>query len=283
MCSGSSAPGTSPADGPEDREPFEELADGVLVWWGDLGVHEQTNVGVVRSAGATVVIDSNFPWAAERLVRTITANGWVPVTHVVNTHYHVDHSMGNGVFAAAGATIVGAAGQGAELRAKGQEDAVVQTGSESDLLMPPALEFSGELRFFSPDLILRSVEPAHTSSDVVAWLPEARVLFVGDLAVNWEHGNNLSDADADIPGWLRVLEQCIALDPAVVVPAHGARMTTDDLRAQRDFIAELWDHVRSGRPDRPDEFVRKHPRFVADEEQYAEMADSLRAAARNGG
>jgi cyclase len=270
------------SDSSDHLEPFEQLADNVFVWWGDLGVHEQTNVGVVLSSGGAVVIDSNFPWAAERLVKTITSNGWGPVTHVVNTHYHVDHSLGNRVFASGGATIVGALGQGDELRAKGQQDAVVQTGSESDLLMPPSLEFSGELRFFQPDLILRSVEPAHTSSDVIAWLPESRILFVGDLAVNWEHGNNLSDADADIRGWIRVLDQCIELDPAMVVPAHGARMTADDLRAQRDFIADLWDHVTSGRPDRPDDFKQKHPRFVADAEQYREMAGSLREAVPGG-
>lgn len=65
---------------------------------------------------------------------------------------------------------------------------------------------------------LRHVGPAHTRGDVVAWLPERRVLFTGDLA--WS-GTTPFVLMGSVSGSLRVLDELRALDPEVVVPGHG--------------------------------------------------------------
>ena len=53
-----------------------------------------------------LVIDANFPWAAEKIITDIKAITPKPVRFVFNTHYHADHTLGNSVFTAHGATIV---------------------------------------------------------------------------------------------------------------------------------------------------------------------------------
>jgi cyclase len=275
------------------EESFVALGDRVSYWQGDLGAHEQTNVGIVRTGESIVVIDANFAWAAERILASIRSQYGEPVTHVVNTHYHVDHSLGNSVYANAGITIVGAEGQRRELIEKGPHDAIVQTGEVPERFYPPTLEFTGRITFYEPTLHLTSVGPAHSAADVVAWLPDDGVLFVGDLAVAWDHGNNFSDDDADIERWIGVLDDCIALEPRVVIPAHGRLSHVADLIEQRDFMRELWDGARAvagGASESElrtgavaERLIARYPDYAVDARRFEEMAGSMLEAARKVG
>lgn len=276
------------------QEPLVALGDRVHVWLGDLGAHEQTNVGIVVADDAVVVVDANFPWAARRILDTIERRWARPVRFVVNTHYHVDHSLGNQVFADAGAVVVGAAGQRRELLEKGPADAVVQIGEVPDRFCPARLEFTGALTLHDPTLELRAVGPAHTAADAVAWLPDDGVLFVGDLAVAWDDGNNFSDPDADLERWIRVLDDLTALGPAQVVPAHGRLATAADLQDQRRFLEALWSAAGDAlrRADGPEDLrsgamgqriLEQHRDYAIDRAKYAEMAESVLDARRASG
>jgi glyoxylase-like metal-dependent hydrolase (beta-lactamase superfamily II) len=90
--------------------------------------------------------------------------------------------------------------------------------------------------------------PAHTAGDLVVHLPDAGVLAAGDLleeAAPWLEG-------ADVPGWAAALGRLQALDPAVVLPAHGgvqrdrrlldgeAALFRDLVEAGRRAVAEGW-------------------------------------------
>lgn len=268
---------------PGSSESFSRLGDRVWFWQGDLATHEQTNVGVVVDGDALVVVDANFGWAAERIVPALGATFGLPISHVANTHHHVDHSLGNDVFVRAGATVVGAAGQRAELLATGPDDALVQVGERLDSFSPATLEFDRTLTFPRSGLELHAVPPAHTACDLVAWVPADSVLFVGDLAVNWEHGNNFSDGSADVDGWLRALEWCLAREPRVVVPAHGRVGGPEVLQRQHAFITAIWaaasEAVASGRPGIPAATSRRlldeHPGLAVDVETLAEMAEAM--------
>jgi cyclase len=270
------------------HEPLLRLSDSVSFWQGDLDRHEQTNVGVIVVDHARIIIDANFEDPARRILRTLQTRDQASVAHVVNTHYHADHSLGNSVYADAGATIVGARGQRDELLAKGRDDAKAQTGTVPDQLFPPTLEFSDVLEFPECGLQLLAVGPAHSRADLIAWLPSDGILFVGDLAVAWEHGNNFSDPDADIDGWLRALERCAALRPRVVVPAHGRLSEPGVLDSQRAFISELWG-LASTAVDRGDDLddpavarrlLADHAEFAVDTQRLGEMSRSMLAAAK---
>lgn len=229
-------------------ETFERLGERTWVWLGDLGRHEQTNVGVIPDEHALVLVDGNFEWATARIAPAAREEFGLPVRHVVNTHYHVDHSLGNGVFVEAGATIVGALGQRRELLEKGAADALVQVKEVPERFYPAELEFRGTIVFPFSGLELHSLPTAHTASDVIAWMPDDAVLFVGDLAVAWEHGNNFGDDDSDIDGWIAALDRCLSFAPRVVVPAHGRVGGPEILTGQRDFMRELWDWARAAPP-----------------------------------
>jgi cyclase len=274
-----------------DLEPFERLSDRVAFWQGDLSRHEQTNVGVVSAGGSAVVIDANFAAPARRILASLEAQGDVSVKHVVNTHYHADHTLGNVVYVHAGASVVGASGQRLELLAKGKQDAMDQTGEEPSELYPTMLEFNDSLVFCEHDLHLIAVGPAHSGADLVAWLPGDEILFVGDLAVNWDHGSNFSDVDADIANWIAALDRCLDLRPRLVVPAHGALAGAELLDQQRRFMVDLWEAALAaadgGSPadsitsdSAVEHFVAKHAAQAVDPSRFREMASSMLVAAR---
>jgi cyclase len=274
-----------------DQEPvesFNRLGERTWLWPGDLARHEQTNVGIIEDEDALIIVDANFGWAAERILTGLQHRFDRPVRHVANTHYHVDHSMGNEIFVRAGATVIGASGQRAELLAKGAEDAVIQVGAPPERFWPATLEFTGVITFPVSGLQLISLPPAHTASDLLAWVPGDSVLFVGDLAVAWEHGNNFSDEAADIDGWLAALDRCRALSPRTVVPAHGRIGGIEILERQHGFVETLWAAARAAvSADRSELDAAASRRLLEDFGDYAvdpgrleEMAGSMLDAAR---
>jgi cyclase len=65
------------------------------------------NAGFVVGSDAVLVVDTfENPAAAQKLLVVVRQKTTLPIRFVVNTHYHLDHVAGNGVFAAAGATVL---------------------------------------------------------------------------------------------------------------------------------------------------------------------------------
>jgi cyclase len=80
----------------------------------------------------------------------------------------------------------------------------------------------------------------------VAYLPKEKILVSGDLCVNWKLGNNVADPDADIDNWIRVLDDLAQWDIRTVVVGHGSLGSTEILRAQRAYLADMQEQVRAG-------------------------------------
>src|SRR5205807_1036561 len=81
--------------------------------------------------------------------------------------------------------------------------------------------------------------PAHTTNDVIAWLPQTRVLFAGDLVFN---GGTPFVVMGSVAGSVAALERLRELAPAVIVPGHGAvcgPATIDDQIAYLRFVQSV--------------------------------------------
>src|SRR5260370_2413255 len=96
--------------------------------------------------------------------------------------------------------------------------------------------------------------PGHTRRDPIAYLPKEKILFTGDLCVNFA-GNNIADPDADPDNWLRVLDDLSQKDVGVLIPGHGGKGSTETPRGQRADPAGQINRGRNGiekgRPARP--------------------------------
>lgn len=87
---------------------------------------------------------------------------------------------------------------------------------------------------------------AHTTNDVVAWVPERRVLYTGDLVF---HGGTPFVVMGSITGSLAALDWLRSFEPDVIVPGHGPVCgveALDGIEAYLRFVADLAAEGRSG-------------------------------------
>ena len=245
-----------------------QLAPGVYFWQGDTVVRRPANCTWVLFRDYVVVIDANFPWGAREILPEIKKTTTLPIRFVFNTHYHADHTFGNGIFMEAGATIVCSRECGAESRSKGETDwqnqvlnraeradasvhdraVAAETRERGYRLEHPTVLFDERLVFDDGDRRLELIRmgPGHTKGDGVAYLPKEKILMTGDLCVNWSSGNNVGDPDADHDNWIRALDQLAQWDVNIVVPGHGRLGKTETLRGQRAYLADMLEQVCAG-------------------------------------
>lgn len=232
--------------------PVRELAPGTFYYFGDELKHRSANCVWVIFRDYVVVVDANYPWAAKEILQEVRKTTDKPVRFVVNTHYHHDHSFGNGVFADSGAVVVSTAAAAEEMKTLGRKEwAQNYSGQPLDGYTQtfPSMTFDSLLTFDDGDQHLELIRmgPAHTYGDAIAWLPRERILITGDLFVNgnpW--GNNVADPHADFERWLGVLETLISLNATIVVPGHGAPTTTEMLKRQHAYLQDMLNQVRQG-------------------------------------
>ena len=95
-----------------------------------------------------------------------------------------------------------------------------------------------ELDLGGRGVLFAHLGPGHTDHDLVVGVPDARVLFAGDLV---EQGARPAFEDAHPLRWPTTLTALLALGAAVVVPGHGEPVDATFVTAQRDELAKLAD------------------------------------------
>ncbi|HEX5567792.1 MAG TPA: MBL fold metallo-hydrolase [Streptomyces sp.] len=217
-----SAAGPPPEAGPS----MEEVADGVYAFVQPPGGWCLNNAGLVTGGtgdgGPAVLVDTAATEARARRLRE-EVERIVPGGPgiVVNTHFHGDHTFGNGQFTPR-AVVVAHEGTRADTAAEGlwlcELWPSVEWGEITVTL--PTLTFRDRLTLHAGRLRVELLHlgPAHTANDVVAWVPERGVLFTGDLV--WS-GVTPFVLMGSITGSLRALDRMRGLGPRAVVPGHG--------------------------------------------------------------
>jgi cyclase len=216
---------SSAHDHPELGPPqLIEVADRVFGYIQPDGTWYINNTGFIVGDRSVISIDA---CSTERRTRAyldrIASVTPAPVTTLVNTHHHGDHTYGNCVFG--DITIIGQERCRAEIIATGLlgNTGIWEPVDWGELtLAPPTVTFTDGLRLWSGDLPvdLRYVgQPAHTSNDTLVWLPEQQVLFCGDLLFN---GGTPFLLMGSVTGAIEVLTTVVAPIPAAaIVPGHG--------------------------------------------------------------
>src|SRR5215813_4757671 len=91
----------------EDDFQLVKVADGVYAAIAKSGGLASGNAGFVVGDGGVLVVDTFFtPAAAEELISEIAKITQQPIRFAINTHYHLDHTGGNQVFAARNIPII---------------------------------------------------------------------------------------------------------------------------------------------------------------------------------
>jgi glyoxylase-like metal-dependent hydrolase (beta-lactamase superfamily II) len=253
---------------------LQEIADGVHAW---IGANGDSNAGAVETIDGVVVVDAQQNLRlAKRFRAALQTSVSRPITCLVNTHFHLDHTAGNVAFA--DVPIVANAHTGAIMESYlGASDSGEWTVSDvglklrlffgsniQDLVVPGCPEESWFVnRMSGPDydtIVLRGPTeafadsfsfgrahgemrlaywgPAHCDGDVIVWLERAKVVFLGDLMF---HGRFPWLGDCDLDGWIGHLGRVLSLDVDKVVPGHGSLATLKDVAEFRSLLMALRD------------------------------------------
>jgi cyclase len=200
-----------------------------------------------------LVIDANFPAGARLIVQAIRAVTDKPIRFAFDSHHHGDHVYGNQVMVEHGAVPVAHTGVIEELKrfetgyyggkpGAWESSAKDRADVRSSKLKPPSVLFPRELYFDDGKhrVELHHLGVAHTHGDAVAWLPNERVLFTGDVCVN---GPFNYVGDGDVTQWIQTLDAVKKLGPKVVCTGHGARSTATVLDDQQAFFKALREEI----------------------------------------
>src|SRR5437763_923529 len=249
-----------------------KVGDGVYATVAKPGGLASGNAGFVIGDDGVVVVDTFFtPAAAEELVAEIAKLTPKPIKFAVNTHYHLDHTGGNQLFAARGVPIVAHDNvmswqttknrrflPSPEELKKRRDDAVAQKNDrlvrrldamQAIVLTNPTLTLgSGVMHLW---LGKREVQlftlAGHTGGDVLAFVPDANVLFTGDMGWTRTLPNLV---DATVNDWIPSPDKILAQYPnAKFVTGHGQPATAAELREFRGYLDDLRTRVRKAIAD----------------------------------
>ncbi len=207
------------------------------------GSHAGSNAGFIIGDDGVLVVDSfEDPAAAQALLKVIREKTPLPLRYVVNTHYHLDHVAGNGVFQAAGAVILAQRNVRAwerteNLKFFGDKITPAQRKTVQSFVLPSVVYRHGMELYLGQRKVVVRVLPGHTGGDSIVVVPDADVVFTGDLF--WNHSlPNLIDADTSA----QIRSNAVFghdYPAATFVPGHGQIGHAADVAAFRGYLLAL--------------------------------------------
>ncbi len=227
------------------------VAPGVYVFPGDLAAPSAANLGVIANAGVIVgsggmvVIGTGTSDAhGERLLQSIAALGDKPVLLALNLYAAPEHVLGNTAFARRGIPIL-AHRETDRYMAQNCDVCIRNLGAAigadklagSRLARPDRLiDGATTLTVGGRTLDILYVGPAQQPGGIAVLDRESGVLFAGALATL----DVIPDAhDADIDGWLAMLDAMRRTEPRVLVPGRGPVAPPQRLADVADYLTAL--------------------------------------------
>lgn len=244
----------STADLGEKRISFDEIGPGVFAYTAE----GDPNSGVVVGDEGVLVFDAQAtPAMAGRVIERIRRVTDKPVTHVVLSHYHAVRVLGAPAYGAS--NIVASDLTRALIAERGEQDKASEIGRFPRLfqgaetiagLTWPTLTFATQASLWLGRREVRLIHlgRGHTMGDIIAYIPDCRAIFAGDLV---EYGATPYCGDAHFGDWPETLERLAAFEPAAMVPGRGAALTDrltvqEAIEGTHDFVRDLDASVREG-------------------------------------
>lgn len=202
------------------------------------------NAGIVIGSDGVLVVDTLISAKeGERLLADSRKVTNKPIKYVVTTHTHLDHALGNCVFAKLGATVVSQiadrdmlAEKGAGIIANAGNFGLKPEEMAGTTVALPTLAFGDklELDLGGERVVLLHPAASHTAGSLVVYVPRQKLLFSGDILFTDFHPFM---TDGDLAGWSRTLDTLMGMEIDRIVPGHGPLSSKKDLQEMKDYLA----------------------------------------------
>lgn len=201
------------------------------------------NIGVSIGDDGVIIIDDQFGPLTQKIEAAIAELSDKPITFVMNSHFHYDHTDGNTNFGRAGAYIV--AQDNARKRMESTQvlsgSGRVQEAYESAGL--PKITFEDSMRFYfngnAVDIV--NTGNGHTDGDAQVFFRESNVIHTGDMYVRYGLPFTDRDNGGTTDGMIDALWNISGLinDDTIIIPGHGALSNRADLLEFRDMLVVI--------------------------------------------
>ena len=208
------------------------------------------NIAVLTGRDGKVLIDAGITASRPRIMEALDGLSGDPIRHLINTHWHFDHTDGNEWLHSEGAEITAQENTRKHLSetTRVEDWNFTFPSSPSDALPTKVFDQDQMLQLNGATIELKKYSPAHTDSDISVYFSEADVLHVADTFWNGYFPFIDYSTGGNIDGMIRAANANVdrATDKTIVIPGHGpignkAQLTEfhDMLVAIREKVAAL--------------------------------------------
>ncbi|WP_415395949.1 MBL fold metallo-hydrolase [Sulfurimonas sp. CS5] len=200
----------------------------------------------VNMGTSYLVIDSGptYSYALQAYEKMKKINN-LPISYVINTHVHDDHWLGNSYYASIGVKIIGSSvfKNESKVEMTRMQKRISQQAYAKTTQIFPTIFVKDEkvLDIDGKKVYIKSVnKKAHTNSDLLIYIPDGKIVFVGDLVFN---DRLPSIRDGNLNGWLESLDKVRAMDVDFIVGGHGEIVDRTSIDMTYNYIKTLRDRV----------------------------------------
>jgi glyoxylase-like metal-dependent hydrolase (beta-lactamase superfamily II) len=205
------------------------------------------NIAVLPGPDGKLLIDAGFTGSRPKISDALTSISSDPIKHLINTHWHFDHTDGNEWLHSAGAAILAHANTKKRLSTTTRVEGWNFTFPPAPAGAIPADVFNDErtLKLNGTSIALKYYGPAHTDSDISVYFTDADVFHVGDTFWNGYYPFIDYSTGGSIDGMIRATEANLAkvTDKMIIIPGHGAVGDKSQLAFYRDLLVSTREKV----------------------------------------
>jgi glyoxylase-like metal-dependent hydrolase (beta-lactamase superfamily II) len=205
------------------------------------------NIAVLPGNDGKLIIDAGYLTARSKIAAALSSLSPDPIKHLVNTHWHFDHTDGNEWMHSAGAVITAHESTKKRLATSTRVEDWNFTFPASPAGAIPTDVFKTDktLHLNGITITLKYYGPAHTDGDISAYFVEADVLHTGDTWWNGHYPFIDYSTGGNIDGMIKAAEANVATvtDKTIVIPGHGPVGGKTEMIAYRDMLATIRDRV----------------------------------------
>ncbi len=201
------------------------------------------NIGVLAGRDGLLLVDAGIAVSRDKILAALASIQPGPVRYVINTHWHWDHTDGNGWLREAGATILADRNITKRLTETIRVVEWEHTFTPIPEAQLPNLLIDGQsvLPFDGEDIVIGAYASAHTDGDLSVYFPKADVLQTGDIFWNGYFPFIDYVTGGSIDGTIRSVEETLdrVTDHTQIVPGHGPVGNRADLLAFRNMLIDV--------------------------------------------